>query len=94
MKTAATVLGAGLLGLTLVGGAAQAATTISNSDGDISLFPFGSPDSQTYGEVFTAPVSGTLTSFSLSLDGVPGSDAAVEVTDAEGVFDAVGAPRH
>jgi PEP-CTERM motif len=69
MKTAATVLGAGLLGLTLVGGAAQAATTISNSDGGISLFPFGSPNSQTYGEVFTAPVSGTLTSFSLSLDG-------------------------
>jgi hypothetical protein len=54
--------------------AAQAASvTLSNGTASTSIGDFGSPDTQTYGEVFTAPISGTLTSFTLSLDGGVGS---------------------
>lgn len=44
------------------------ATTISNSAKGLSLYPFGTPNTVTYGEVFTAPITGTLSSFTLSLD--------------------------
>jgi hypothetical protein len=38
-----------------------------------SVSTFGLPDSQTYGEVFTAPITGKLTLFSLWLEGGVGS---------------------
>ena len=50
-------------------GAANASLVLDNSPGSGSISSFGVPDSQNYGEVFTAPISGTLTSFTLWLDG-------------------------
>lgn len=55
------------------GAASADAITISNSPNGGSISPFGFPDTQTYGQVFTAPVSGVLTSFTLSLDGGVGA---------------------
>ena len=52
----------------LLAGTANA-ETISNTTNGGSIAAFGWPDSQTYGQVFTAPVTGTLTSFTLSLNG-------------------------
>lgn len=50
--------------------ASLSATTLDNGSGTLgSVSSFGYPDSQTYGQVFTAPVTGTLTSFTLWLDG-------------------------
>ena len=46
-----------------------AIVSLDNSPANGSISPFGVPDSQTYGQVFTAPVTGTLTSFTLWLDG-------------------------
>jgi hypothetical protein len=60
-----------LLGLGSI--SAANAQIISNSPTSGAWTPFGSPDTQTYGEVFTAPISGTLTSFTLSLNGGVGS---------------------
>ena len=49
---------------------AQAATvTLDNSPGSDAATPFGVGGTQTYGEVFTAPITGTLTSFTLQLTG-------------------------
>ncbi len=53
--------------------AAQAATVISNGAADGSIFPFGYPDTVTYGQVFTAPINGKLKSFSLGLNGGVGA---------------------
>ena len=44
-----------------------------NSPASGSILPFGIPDTQTYGEVFTAPLTGKMTSFSLWLNGGVGS---------------------
>lgn len=49
--------------------AAANATTIANSPTGGSIGSFGSPDTLTYGQVFEAPVTGTLTSFTLYLNG-------------------------
>jgi hypothetical protein len=58
-------------------GAAHAATvTYSNTPDGGTIAPFGFSDTQTYGEVFTPTVSGTLTSFTLSLTGGVGGDLA------------------
>ena len=46
-----------------------AAATISNTATGGSIGNFGFPDSQTYGQVFVAPVTGTLDSFTLHLNG-------------------------
>jgi len=46
-----------------------AIVSLDNSPANGSISSFGVPDSQTYGQVFTAPVTGTLTSFTLWLDG-------------------------
>jgi VCBS repeat-containing protein len=51
-------------------------------DGNSSIFPFGLPNSVAYGEVFTAPVTGTLTSFTMStvfspFNGYPNSGGGV-----------------
>jgi PEP-CTERM motif len=54
-------------------GAASASITISNGTSGSSISAFGYVDSQTYGEVFTAPITETLTSFTLSLDGGVGN---------------------
>ena len=68
------LIAASVLALTIVcANAAQAGVTISNSPSGGSIASFGSPDSQTYGEVFTAPASGTLTSFTLYLNSGVGS---------------------
>jgi PEP-CTERM motif len=52
---------------------AQAATVISNGAADGAIFPFGFPNTVTYGQVFTAPIDGKLKSFSLSLNGGVGA---------------------
>jgi PEP-CTERM motif len=48
---------------------AEAAVTLDNSPPSGSISSFGNPDSMTYGQTFTAPVTGTLTSFTLWLNG-------------------------
>lgn len=50
-----------------------AATTIQNAPTGGNIGSFGFPDTQTYGQVFTAPVTGTLTSFTLYLNGGVGA---------------------
>lgn len=52
---------------------AAAVVTISNTATGVPVSPFGSPDTLTYGEVFTAPITGKLTSFTLSLNGGVGA---------------------
>jgi hypothetical protein len=55
--------------------AAASALTLSNglaTSGDIA--PFGNPDTKTYGQVFTAPVTGILTDFTLYLNDSVGGD--------------------
>lgn len=50
--------------------ASLSATTLDNGSGTSgSISSFGYPNSQSYGQVFTAPVTGTMTSFTLWLDG-------------------------
>ena len=63
-----------LLTLLLAGCAApgMAATIATTPDGNY-IYPFGHGGSSTYGEVFTAPVTGVLTSFTLSLNGGVGA---------------------
>lgn len=64
-----------LVGTLLLGAnLAQASTTISSGPGIGAIAPFGNPDTQTYGQVFTAPVTGTLDSFTLYLNGDVGGD--------------------
>jgi hypothetical protein len=51
-------------------------------EGNSSVFPFGLPNNETYGEVFTAPVTGMLTSFTMptifsSFNGYPDSGGGV-----------------
>jgi hypothetical protein len=48
---------------------AIADTVISNTPNGFSWGNFGTPNTTTYGEVFTAPISGELTSFTLYLNG-------------------------
>lgn len=68
------VLAAATAAIALSPAAASANTvTLSNGPSSGSVSSFGVPDSQTYGEVFTAPITGKLTSFTLSLDGAVGS---------------------
>jgi hypothetical protein len=59
----------GLLAAVLFSSAATAAVTISNSPTGSNIGSFGTPDSQTYGQVFEAPITGTLDSFTLHLNG-------------------------
>jgi hypothetical protein len=48
--------------------------TLDNSPPNLNhIGSFGVPDTQTYGEVFTAPITGELTSFTLRLDNGVGS---------------------
>jgi hypothetical protein len=68
MKFKAAFLGATLA---MLAGAAHA-VTYSNTPNGGSINPFGFPDSLTYGEVITPTISGTLTSFTLSLIGSVG----------------------
>jgi hypothetical protein len=65
-----------ILGLVAAFGATSAAhadVTLSNTPDGGSLTPFGRGYTQTYGEVFTAPITGTLTSFTLYVDQGVGS---------------------
>lgn len=57
----------------LAGSMAAGAVTISNSATVGTVSPFGTPDTLTYGQVFTAPVTGTLDAFTLSLNGGVGA---------------------
>lgn len=66
------VTGVALMTSTWMSTAATGAL-IQNLPSGISIRPFGVPDSQTYGQVFTAPITGTLTSFTLHLDGAVGA---------------------
>jgi hypothetical protein len=53
--------------LALSGQAQAAITNIGNAPSGANVAEFGFPDSQTYGQVFTAPVSDIMTSFTLRL---------------------------
>ncbi|GGE25889.1 VPLPA-CTERM protein sorting domain-containing protein [Gemmobacter megaterium] len=64
---------AAALAVGLVTAAPVAAVTISNSPTGGSIGSFGIPDTMTYGQVFTAPVTGTLDSFTLFLNGDVGN---------------------
>ena len=64
---------AAALAIAGAGSAAQADVVVSNTPTGTAVGTFGYPDSQTYGQVFMAPVSGTLTSFTLYLNGGVGS---------------------
>jgi len=57
-----------LVNLTLSSSSVHGAVILQNAPTGGSISTFGVPDSQTYGQVFTAPISGTLTSFTLSLN--------------------------
>lgn len=56
-----------------IGSRAYAGIIISNSPNGSQLTLFGSPDTKTYGQAFTAPVTGTLDSFTLWLFGGVGA---------------------
>lgn len=65
-----------VLAATLALGAAlpAGAATISNGPANGNIGTFGNaPRTPTYGQVFTAPITGTLTSFTLSLNGGVGA---------------------
>jgi fibronectin-binding autotransporter adhesin len=62
-----------LLASTMLGASPAAAQTIENTATNGSIGPFGNPDTQTYGQVFTAPISGELESFTLHLNSGVGS---------------------
>ena len=67
------LLAAGAAALAMTAGAMAAqAPTISNAPVSGSIGSFGFSDSQTYGEVFTAPEDGPLTSFTMYLNGAIG----------------------
>lgn len=53
--------------------ASASAQTISNSPAGGAIGSFGVPNTMTYGQVFTAPTTGTLTSFTLNLNGGVGA---------------------
>ena len=69
--------------------------TISTGPEEVSssVFPFGLPNSMTYGEVFTAPVTGMLTSFTMPtiyspFNGYPDSGGGVgDLRGAVGTWD-------
>lgn len=63
-----------LIGTLLLGANAAEATTITSGPATGSIAPFGSPQTETYGQVFTAPFTGTLDSFTLYLNGDVGGD--------------------
>ena len=63
------------------------AVTIGNEATGESIFEFGNPDSQTYGQVFTAPITGTMTSFTLYLnEGVGALRGAVGTWNGTSAF--------
>jgi hypothetical protein len=83
-------LAAAVVALALVGvGSTAAAQSFSNAPSGNSISPFGSPDTQTYGEVFSAHVSGTLDSFSLYLDDAIGGTlfGGIGVWNGNGISD-------
>jgi autotransporter-associated beta strand protein len=57
----------------MLGASPVAAQTIGNTATNGSISNFGNPDTQTYGQVFTAPISGELESFTLNLNAGVGS---------------------
>ncbi|MEO8812057.1 MAG: PEPxxWA-CTERM sorting domain-containing protein [Caulobacteraceae bacterium] len=59
--------------LAMAGTAGATTVTWDNSPATGSISTFGVPDTLTYGEVFTAPLTGTMTSFTLSLNGAVGA---------------------
>ncbi len=56
-----------------VGSSVSASVVLSNTPSGGSIAAFGTPDTITYGQVFTAPVTGTLDSFTLWLNGGVGA---------------------
>jgi len=71
MKSTTRIFAAAAFALTAAAGVnAASAVTISNTGLSFgTINSFGTPDSQIYGEVFTAPITGTLSSFTLFLSG-------------------------
>lgn len=62
------VFAAVLVTAAVTSSSAFASITLQNSPSGGSISSFGTPDSMTYGQVFTAPVTGTLDSFTLYLN--------------------------
>ena len=84
----ATVWIATLVSATLPSTSAVAEVILSNAPTGGTLWPFGRGNSLTYGQVFTAPISGTLDSFSLYLNGGVGAlHAGVGLWNGTAVFD-------
>jgi hypothetical protein len=79
-----TIIGA-LLGA-LVSTSASADTVLSNVPDGFNVGSFGRPDTTTYGEVFTAPTTAELTSFSLFLN----STGAGNIIGGVGVWNGSG----
>ncbi len=50
------------------------ALTLDSGSSTTAASPFGNPDTQTYGQLFTTPTAGTLTNFELSLNGSVGGE--------------------
>ena len=73
MNAFKTFLLGAALALPMAAGANAASVIWDNSPASGAINPFGAGGTPTYGEVFTAPVSGTLTSFSLWLAAGVGS---------------------
>lgn len=67
LMTRALLAATALVALT---GTAHATTTVSNAPTGGDIGSFGRSDSQTYGQVFRAPVNGKLLSFTFWLNGV------------------------
>jgi hypothetical protein len=79
--------GAAAIALAGVAMAAHATTTISNTPSGASQSKFGADDTQTYGQVFTAPEGGKLTSFTMYLDGAIGGQLYGGVGEWNGTED-------
>ena len=69
-----TIFALALLSGSILASSFASASTVNTGPGSGSISAFGFSDSQTYGQVFTAPTSGVLTDFTLSLDGGVGGN--------------------
>ena len=87
IKTASMGAAIVLSGAFVLSTPASAVTISNTSDSFEPVKPFGVPDSQTFGEIFTAPVTGKLTSFTLYLNGGVGS-----LEGAVGTWNGTGSP--
>lgn len=74
--------------ISITSSAYATSVSISNAPTGSNISPFGVPQSETYGQVFTAPVTGILTSFTFSLnDGVGAVYGGVDGWNGSAAFD-------